>query len=67
MTDKVEIFDPLLTHFEFVKRVSARLGYTPDGLHDRVKKEYSNGVPASLVDVTALEYEAGSNTAALFG
>jgi transposase InsO family protein len=66
-TDQVEIFDSLLTHFEFVKRVSARLGYTPDGLLDRMKKEYGDGVPASLVDAIALEYEAGSNKAALFG
>jgi hypothetical protein len=68
--DQVEIHDILISHFEFVKRVSARLGYTPDGLHDRVKREYPEGVPSSLVDVIAHEYDTGfdgDNVIRLFG
>ena len=56
--DRVEIFDPVCTPFEFIRRVSARLGYTPDGLYDRIKQESPDGVPASLVDIIAHEYEA---------
>jgi len=62
--DRVAIHEILISHFEFVKRVSARLGYTPDGLYDRIKKEYPEGVPASLVDITAHEYETGADSAA---
>jgi len=57
--DHVEVHDILISHFEFVRRVSARLGYTPDGLYDRMKKEYPDGVPSSQADITAHEYEAG--------
>jgi hypothetical protein len=55
--DRVAIHEILVSHFEFVRRVSARLGYTPDGLYDRIKKEYPNGVPESMVETTAKEYE----------
>jgi len=59
--DRVAIHEILISHFEFVKRVSARLGYTPDGLYDHVKKEYLNGVPESLVETTAKEYELANH------
>jgi hypothetical protein len=55
--DHVTLHDILISGFEFVKRVSARLGFTPDGLLDHVKREYPEGVPESLVEVTAKEYE----------
>jgi hypothetical protein len=54
--DHVSLHDILISGFEFVKRVSARLGYTPDGLLDRMKLEHPGGVPESLVEVTAKEY-----------
>jgi hypothetical protein len=59
--DRVAIHEILVSHFEFVRRVSARLGYTPDGLYDRIKKEYPNGAPESLVETTAKEYELANN------
>ena len=60
--ETVEIHDILISHFESLKRVSARLGYVPDGFMDRMKEEHPEGVPASLVDDFAKEYETGGTT-----
>jgi hypothetical protein len=64
-SDTVAIHDLLISHFEFVRRVAARVGYPPDGLMDRMKREYPEGAPSSLVPVVAKEYEAGADRAAL--
>jgi hypothetical protein len=63
--DAVKIHDILISHFEFTRRVTAHTGYTPEGLMDRMKREYPEGVPASLVPDVAKEYEPRVDGAAL--
>ncbi|MDR1506449.1 MAG: transposase [Treponema sp.] len=58
--DRVETHEILLNHFEAYRRVSSRIGYVPDGLLDRLKSEYPQGVPVSAVDAVAKEFEAGT-------
>jgi hypothetical protein len=59
--DRVELHEILLPHFEAYRRVSSRIGYVPDGLLDRLKTEYPEGVPVSAVDAVAKEFEAGTD------
>ena len=59
--DHVEVHDILISHFEALRRVSARLGYCPDGFIERMKKEFPEGVPSSRIDDIAHENEAGTN------
>jgi hypothetical protein len=61
----VEIHDILISHFEALRRVSARIGYAPDGFIDRMRTAYPEGVPSSLIDDFAKEYEAGAETSRL--
>jgi hypothetical protein len=63
--DTVKIHDLLISHFEFTRRVTARIGYTPEDLMDRMKREYPEGVPSSLVPDVAEEYELRADSAAL--
>jgi len=63
---QVEVHDILLSHFEALRRVSARLGYSPEGFIEWARKEYPDGVPSSRIDDIAHEWEAGSGELALF-
>ena len=63
--DHVEVHDILITHFEALRRVTARIGYSPDGFIEAMKKEFPEGVPSSRIDDIAHEYETGSNETSL--
>ena len=65
--DQVEVHDILISHFEALRRVSARAGYSPDGFIDRMKQEFPDGVPSSRIDDIAHEYEAGADATVLYG
>ena len=60
--DNVEVHDILITHFEALRRVTARLGYSPDRFIEDMKKEFPEGVPSSQIDDIAHEYEAGGSS-----
>jgi hypothetical protein len=55
----------LISHFEALRRITARTGYTPDGLLDWLKREYPEGVPVSAVEAIARELEDGEENAVL--
>jgi hypothetical protein len=63
--DRVSVHEIFISHFEALRRVSARIGYTPDGFIDQMKKEYPEGIPSSRIDDIATEYEAGADSARL--
>jgi len=61
--DSVQIHDTLISHFEAAKQVKARNGWIDETLIDRMKREFPEGVPSSLVDDIAHD-EAGADSAA---
>jgi hypothetical protein len=61
--DCVQVHDILISHFEAAKQVKARNGWLDDSFIARMKKEYPEGVPSSLVDDIAHD-EAGAESAA---
>ncbi|MDR2924187.1 MAG: transposase, partial [Treponema sp.] len=62
--DNVQVHEILISHFEAARQVKARNGWLDDGFISRMKKEYPEGVPSSLVDDIAHD-EAGADSAAL--
>jgi len=61
--DSVQIHDIRISHFEAAKQVKARNGWIDETFIGRMKKEYPEGVPSSLVDDIAHD-EAGADSAA---
>jgi len=61
--DCVQIHDTLISHFEAAKQVKARNGWIDETFIDRMKKEFPEGVPSSLIDDIAHD-EAGADSAA---
>jgi hypothetical protein len=59
--DQVTVHEIFISHFEALRRVSARVGYAPDGFIERMKREYPEGVPLSRIDDIASDYEAGAD------
>jgi hypothetical protein len=55
----------LVSHFEALRRITARTGYTPDGLLGWLKGEYPEGVPVSAIEAIARELEDGEENAVL--
>jgi hypothetical protein len=62
--DHIEVHDILISHFEAARQVKARNGWVDDGFISRMKKEYPEGVPSSLIDDIAHD-EAGADSAAI--
>jgi hypothetical protein len=60
--DHVEIHDILISHFEAAKQVKARNGWLSESFIGRMKAEYPEGVPSSLIDDIAHD-EAGGDAA----
>ncbi len=65
MPDVVAAHDILVSAIEAAKRVRSRLGYVPEGFVEVMRKDYPDGVPASIIDDIAHEYETGDGFAAL--
>jgi len=63
--ERVEVQELYVSHFEALRRVSSRLGFTPEGLLNRMKTEYPEGVPTSFIEVAVNEYEAGTDSIGL--
>jgi len=61
--DSVQIHDTLISHFEAARQVKARNGWIDETFIDRMKKEFPDGVPSSLIDDIAHD-EAGADSAA---
>jgi transposase InsO family protein len=53
----ITIHELHISPIEFAKRIKARLGFLPDGLMEQMKWDYPEGIPESLVDDIAHEYE----------
>jgi len=62
--DHVQIHDILISYFEAARQVKARNGWVDDSFIDRMKKEFPEGVPSSLIDDIAHD-EAGAESAAI--
>ncbi|WP_020613115.1 DDE-type integrase/transposase/recombinase [Sediminispirochaeta bajacaliforniensis] len=65
MADVVTSQDIYLSPIETAKRIKARLGYVPEGFVPAIKRDYPDGVPASLIDDIAHDYEEGGEDTAL--
>ena len=61
--DRVEIFDPLVTAFDAARRVKAQNGWIDESFIDRMKKEFPEGVPSSLIDDIAHEEDSAGSVA----
>ncbi len=56
----------LITAVETAKRFKARTGCIPEGFISKLKKEFPEGVPASMVDELVYEYEDSVNNVVKF-
>jgi hypothetical protein len=60
VAETVRVHEILISAVEAAKRVKGMLGYVPEGLVNRLKREYPAGVPVSLVDEIVAEARQGS-------